>query len=243
MYRVPASLLICALALSACASERRLPPSALAAQGRGVVRVDGDKLPAPSRADYGASSTPYLLGPFDELAIDVYGVEELQQKAVQVDASGRLSFPLAGTIEVSGKTPEEVARIIDGRLRGRYVRDPRVTVNLTEMASQIVTVEGEVEKPGNYPIIGRMSLLRAIAAAEGVTEFSKLQDVVILRRIEGRDYAGLYNLRAIRRGLYDDPDVYPGDVVMVDESRGRRIFRDFLQLAPLLSAPLIVALQ
>ncbi|WP_295560442.1 polysaccharide biosynthesis/export family protein [uncultured Sphingomonas sp.] len=208
-----------------------------------MVRVDADKLPAPVGADYSASDAPYMLGPLDEVTVSVAGMDELSQKLVQVDASGRFSVPLAGTLEAAGKTPNQVATMIRDRLRQQYIRDPQVAVNLVRTVSQTVTIEGEVKKPGIYPVLGRMSLLRAIAAAEGVTEFAKLQDVVILRRVGGKDYAALYNLRAIRRAQYDDPDVYSGDVVMVDESRGRRMFRNFLQLAPLLSAPLIVALQ
>ena len=237
-------MILCALALGACAShqEGALTSGDSSAQQQ-IVRIQGDRLPSPDRADFSSSAEPYLLGPFDEVAISVYGIEELNLRDVQVDASGRLSFPLVGTIEASGKTPDEVAALLREGLKNQFVRDPRVTVNLIKMVSQTVTVEGEVKKPGIYPVVGRMSLLRSIAAAEGLTEFSNRRNVVILREVAGKNYAALYNLRAIRSGTYEDPQVFHGDVVMVDESRGRRIFKDFLQLAPLLSAPLIVALQ
>jgi polysaccharide export outer membrane protein len=61
--------------------------------------------------------------------------------------------------------------------------------------------------------------------------------------VNGQQLAALYNLQAIRRGVYDDPEVYANDVVVVGDSAARRLFRDALQVVPLLSTPLIIALQ
>ncbi|RYG89881.1 MAG: polysaccharide export protein [Alphaproteobacteria bacterium] len=205
--------------------------------------VPSTELPAPTASDLTALDRPYLVGPFDKLKIDVFGIEELSGKEVQVDASGRLSFPLVGVLEVSGRTPGEIQEMLRTRLENRYVRDPQVTVNLTDTVSQVVTVEGEVKEPGLYPVIGRMTLLRAIARAKGTTEFSKLDDVVIFRTVQGKNLAALYNIRLIRRGNYADPEIYANDVVVVGDSKARRMFKDFLQIAPLLSTPIILALQ
>lgn len=229
-------VLICCLLLGGCASSRITPTG-------NVVQVDGTSLPAPERGDLTAFSRPYYIGPFDELAIDVVGISDLSQREIQVDASGRLNFPLIGTVEVGGKTPNEVATLIEGGLRTRYIRDPQVTVNLRKTVSQVVTVDGEVREPGLYPVVGRMSLLRAVATAKGVTEFAKLNDVVVFRTVDGKAYAGLYNLKAIRQGAYDDPEIFANDVVMVGDSRARRVFKDFLSVLPLLTTPIIVALQ
>lgn len=221
--------------LAACASTLPSAP--------GITRLDQQTLPAPTRADIGVAGEEYYLGAYDELRIDVFGIEALSEQEVQVDASGRIAFPLVGTIEAAGKTPAELAALIQSRLRAEYVRDPRVTVNLTKTVSQVVTVEGEVKEPGIYPVVGKMTLLKAVASARGTTEFSKLDEVIIFRTVNGTAYAALYSLRAIRAGAYKDPDVFAGDIVMVGESRGRRLFKDLLQVVPLLSTPLIVALQ
>jgi polysaccharide biosynthesis/export protein len=205
--------------------------------------VQGDSLPPPDRSDLLAESRPYLIGPFDKLTIDVFGIEELSEKEVQTDASGRISFPLAGIIEAAGKTPAEIEDEIEDRLRNRYVRDPQVTVNLKETVSQVITVDGQVKKPGLYPVIGKMTLVRAVATAEGTAEFAKLDDVVIFRTVKGQQLAALYNLKAIRRGNYADPEVFANDVVVVGDSQARRLFRDALQIVPLLTTPLIIALQ
>jgi len=205
--------------------------------------LPGNELPAPDRLDVLANTSPYYVGPFDKLVIDVFGIEELSEREVQVDASGRISFPLAGVIPVTGMTPGEIESELARRLAGNYVRDPQVTVNLKETLSRVVTVEGEVKKPGLYPVVGKMTLLRAIATAEGTGEFSRLDEVVVFRTVEGQQYAALYDLGAIRHGAYADPSIYAGDIVMVGESRARRLFKDVLATAPALLTPLVIAVD
>ena len=208
-----------------------------------VQVLSGTELPAPDRSDLLADSRPYLIGPFDKLKIDVFGIDELSKKEVQTDASGRISFPLAGVIEAAGRTPGEIEEELESRLRNRYVRDPQVTVNLSETVSQVITVDGQVREPGLFPVVGRMTLMRAVATAKGTSEFAKLDDVVIFRTVKGQDFAALYNLQAIRRGSYEDPEVFANDIVIVGDSKARRLFKDALQLVPLLTTPLVIALQ
>ena len=128
-------------------------------------------------------------------------------------------------------------------MSGRYVRNPRVTVNLTEAVSQVVTVDGSVQKPGLYPVAGKLTLMRAIAIASGTSEFADDNHVVVFRRVNNKDMAALYDLRAIRQGMYPDPDIYANDVVLVGDSQARRLFRDLVQLSPLLAAPLVTILN
>lgn len=232
------SISIClGLLLSGCASSS---PNIGGAPGLEVVQ--GDALPEPTIADLAANERPYRVGPFDVLTIDVFGSEELSKKEVQVDASGRITFPLIGTLEVAGKTPGEVGDLMADRFRGRYIYNPQVTVNLKEIISQTVTISGEVKKAGVYPIIGRMTLMTAIASAEGWTEFSKKGEVVVLRTVGDKDYAALYDVRAIEKGRYADPEIFASDVVVVGNSNSRRIFRDFLAATPLL-APVVLLLD
>ncbi|MEP2987428.1 MAG: polysaccharide biosynthesis/export family protein [Parasphingorhabdus sp.] len=226
---LPLSLLL----FSACAGQTVLGESP------DVTVVSSSGLPEPTRVDLQSSNRPYLIGAFDKLKIDVFGIEDLS-KEVQIDASGRLSFPLIGVIKASGLTPGELADELEKRLQGRYVRNPEVTVNLEETVSQVITVDGQVTNPGLYPVIGRLTLMRAVATAGGTGEFAKLSDVVIFRSVNGQQLAGLYDLKAIRRGNYADPEVFANDVIVVGDSQARRIFRDVIQASPLLSTPLII---
>jgi polysaccharide export outer membrane protein len=223
------------LTLSACAGTDAPPPVPSA---RLTVVTDSTAMPAPSRNDLTAEDRPSLVGPLDTLQVDVFNVRELSRE-LQVDASGRISMPLAGTIDVRGKTAAEVADAIEAALRGRYVRNPEVTVNIKSSVSQVVTVDGQVVEPGLYPVTNQMTLLRAIASAKGLGEFARQKDVVILRTVNGQKMAGLYNVAAIRSGAYDDPPIYANDVIVVGDSPQRRMFKDFVALSPLLAAPIV----
>ncbi|QGN54940.1 polysaccharide biosynthesis/export family protein [Novosphingobium sp. Gsoil 351] len=209
----------------------------------GVQVFEGNELPAPQRSDVVGVSRPYLIGPFDKLEIDVFGIEGMTRREVSADAAGRISFPIAGVIDASGMTPRELEVELVRRLRAGHIRNPEVTVNLKETVGQMVTVDGQVKQPGVYPVIGRMTLTRAIATARGLDEFAKIDDVVVMRNVGGQRLAALYNLAAIRRANYPDPDIYPNDVVIVGDSKTRRLIKDATQLAPLITTPLIIALQ
>ena len=227
--------------LASCGGGRPLGQISNSVGTNANVRVaQSGTLPPPDGTDLIEQNRPYLIGPFDRLTIDVFGIEELSKKEVQTDAGGRISFPLAGIVEAAGKTPAELEKIIEGRLKERFVRNPQVTVNLKETVSQVVTVDGEVKEPGLYPVIGRMTLMRAVATAKGAATYAKLSDVVIFRTVKGQKMAALYNLKAIRRGNYDDPEVFANDVVIVGDSQARRLFTDGLQVLPLLTTPLIL---
>jgi len=230
-------LLLCGLAVAACGR-----PEPIQSTERLTVVEGRAELPAPDRADLTASDRPAFIGPLDTIEVDVFGVPELSRE-LQVDASGRISMPLAGTLDARGKTAAELAAHVEGALRARYIRDPQVTINIKNSVSQVVTMEGQLVEPGLYPVTNQMTLLRAVASAKGLTEFAREKDVVILRTVNGQRMAGLYNINAIRRGAYDDPPIFANDVVVVGDSPQRRLFRDFISLAPLLASPIVAILQ
>jgi len=200
------------------------------------------ELPQPTRTDLTPPDRPSFIGPLDVIFIDVFNVDEMSRE-LQVDASGHISMPLVGSIDANGKTRDELATLIQDALRGRYLRDPHVTVNIRSSVSQVVTIDGQVTEPGLYPVTNQMTLMRALASAKGMTEYAKVDDVVILRTVNGRKIAGLYNLEAIRRGAYDDPAIFANDVITVGDSPARRRFNSFLAISPLLTAPIIALLN
>lgn len=204
--------------------------------------VSSTELPIPMSADLSRPSSLYSIGPYDKLNIEVFGIEELAVKNVLVDVNGAISFPLAGTLDVTGMTPEQVAKLIESRLRQAYIRDPKVTVNLVESVSHAITVDGQVRRPGQYPVAGGMTLLRSVALAEGATENARLNDVVVFRTVGGQRYAALYNLAAIRRGQYGDPPIYANDIVMVGDAASRRLFKDLATAIPALLTPVVILL-
>jgi polysaccharide export outer membrane protein len=82
--------------------------------------------------------------------------------------------------------------------------------------------------------------MRAVALAGGVSEYAKLEDVVVFRDVGDQKYVGIYNLEGIRRGNYADPEIFPNDVIVVGDSVARRQFKDILQVVPALLSPLIL---
>jgi polysaccharide export outer membrane protein len=199
-------------------------------------------LPPPTREDSAGELRTAVVGPADHLSIEVYGIAELS-RTVLIDASGHISLPLIGQMTAAGKTPEELSTEIAQRLAAAHVRNPQVSVNVTEAVSQVVTVDGDVTEPGLYPILGDMTLMRAIARAKGATEFAQLTHVVLFRTVGGQRMAALYDLRAIRAGIYPDPRVYANDVVVVGESQARRLFGQIIQSSGLLLTPIVALLQ
>ncbi|QSB45974.1 polysaccharide export protein [Tsuneonella flava] len=224
--------------LSACATDS---PESYGTDPS-VRMLRSAELPTPDPREVIGQSRPYILGPFDKLSIDVFGIEELSKREVQTDASGRISFPLAGVVEAGGKTPGELERLLEDKLRAAHIRDPQVTVNLKETVSQVVTVDGEVKEPGLYPVVGNMTLIRTVATAKGLSDMASRNRVVVFRTVDGQKYAALYDLNAIRHGAYPDPAIYPNDVVIVGESKSRQLFQMAATGAAALS-PVILLLQ
>ncbi len=225
-----------ALTLSACVGK---PEPVGQAPGMKVAQLT--ELPKPLPSDRMTENEPYMLGALDRLEVEVYGVPDLK-RTVTIDSNGTFSFPLAGSIQASGQTPTQIAQAVASKLTA-YIKDPQVTVNVVERVSQTLTVDGQVSRPGQYPMVGRQTLMRAVATAGGTTEFAKLDDVIIFRTVQGQRYVGIYNLGAIRRGNYADPEIFANDIIIVGDSAARRRFKDILQAMPALVSPLILLTQ
>jgi polysaccharide biosynthesis/export protein len=230
-------VVILGLAVSACASSPGIIDT-------GRVKVtDATSLPVPSREDLTPDLRPHVIGPFDELNVSVYGIPDLSREKIRVDTGGQIVLPLVGVVDAGGKTPAELTQILETRLRARGVREPQVSVLTTDTISQTVTVDGEVRVPGIYPIVGRMTLLRAVARAQGTTENAQARHVVVFRKVQGREWAALYDMRAIRQAAYEDPQLYPNDLVVVGDSEARRLVPTLVQMAGALLNPLVLLVR
>ena len=124
---------------------------------------------------------------------------------------------------------------IASRLAARYLRDPQVTVTIMEAASQKITVDGAVTKPGVYEMRGSTSLLQAVAMAEGPTAVADLTQVAVFRTISGQRSVALFDLQAIRQGRAEDPAVLGDDVIVVDTSRTSAAMRGIISAIPALA--------
>lgn len=227
-------LALCAAALGGCST----PPIGGAP---GLDLRQGD-LPPPTPGDLYTSTDFAGIRPFDTLTIDVFGIEELSQRKVRVDANGDIGFPLVGTLPVAGLTTAQVSTLLAGRLKGQFVRDPQVTTNLESSETSTFTVYGQVRQPGVYPVVGEGTLLKAVATARGLSEYGNSREVIVFRTVGGEQLATLYNIEAISRGAYGDPRIFPNDTIVVGDSQARRLFDDIVGVAAILAAPVTLVL-
>jgi len=157
----------------------------------------------------------YPLGPEDALEISVWKEPELTKQMV-VRPDGKISYPLIGEIQAAGKTVKELRDEISKRLE-KYVTDAQVTVILLKAQQYKVYVVGKVAKPGEF-LVGRpTTVMQALAMAGGPTPFASPSNIVVLRKVEGKDLVFPFNYNAVARGdsLEQNRTLIPGDVVVV----------------------------
>lgn len=224
-----------AFALSAC--------STTPIGGAPGLEVRQGELPPPTAADLYGKSDFAGIRPFDTLVIDVFGIQELSQRKVRVDGNGEIGFPLIGNVSVAGLSTSEVSGLIEARLKGKYIREPQVTTNLEASENSTFTVYGQVRQPGVFPIVGEGTLLKAVATARGLAEYGDSSEVIVFRTVNGERLATLYNIKAISRGAYNDPRIYPNDTIVVGDSQARRLFDDIVGVATILVTPLTIVLN
>ncbi len=125
----------------------------------------------------------YRLGPEDVIDVFVWKETELSTSVV-VRPDGKVSLPLIGELEASGKTAAQLQSEIAGKLK-QYLADPVVNVIVKEVNSPRISVLGQVRKPDVYRMKQKVTVLDAIAMAGGFTDFAKRDRVVILRNGSG----------------------------------------------------------
>ena len=158
----------------------------------------------------------YQVQPGDVLEITVWKEEGLQQE-VLVRPDGGLSFPLAGDFKAQDQSLLQVKQIITERL-SEYIADPVVTVSAKQLLGNKIFVIGKVNKPGEYIVNRYVDVMQALTMAGGMTPFSAVNDIKILRR----DNEGKQQAIEFRYGDVEDGDdleqniiLKSGDVVVV----------------------------
>jgi protein involved in polysaccharide export with SLBB domain len=150
-----------------------------------------------------AIAAPPRLQPGEKIRVTVFGENSLSGE-YQIDPSGFVALPLAGTVKAAGLTQNELARELETNLRSGYLKDPKVTVSILEFRPFYIL--GEVEKPGSYPYSSGLNTMSAIATAGGTTYRANQSTVLI-------QHAGEGEMRA-----YDASKpipILPGDIIQV----------------------------
>lgn len=204
-------MLVAVIALAGCAPQAPGPEDTNGAAAEGSSR---DRASEPS-------DSVFRLGPEDQLQVQVWGNPDLSTD-VPVRPDGMISVPLVGDVRAGGRQPEEVASAIESQL-GEYVREPNVTVIVTELNSHQflsrVRVTGAVEDPLSVPYRQGMTVLDLVLEAGGVTEFAAANRATLYRRAEGETQEYGVDLEAIldRGDMETNSALKPGDVIAVPE--------------------------
>ena len=214
---------VLAASLAACLGPRVDPNFA---RGEGAARLlgtEGQNAPA-----------EYRIAPTDVIRLQVLYEADLTADRIQVDAGGSIMVPLIGQVRAAGLTEAELAGVIRQRL-SQYLKRPDVTITLVTATRQRVVVEGFVTEPGVYDIAGSATLLEVLARAKSPTNRAALEQIVVIRVVNGRRHGAVFNLNRIRTGVHPDPTILGGDRVVVGYSALRGAFREILSAGPLLA--------
>ncbi len=166
----------------------------------------------------------YVIGPLDQLTIHVWRNPELGAEKIQVRPDGRITTPLVTDMPAVGKTPAMLAQDIRLQL-SQYIEEPLVSVIVTEFAgtfSQQVRIVGATEQPASIPFRANMTVLDAMIAVGGLSEFAAGNRAKLLRFDKQLGRQREYALRLgdlLRKGdSQANVMLQPGDVIIIPES-------------------------
>ncbi len=162
-------------------------------------------------------STSYVIGPQNLLQIKVFGEADINQ-TYRVDEDGYIKHALAGRVKVGGLTISQVEKEMEKRLDGDYVINPQINVFVIEYSH--FSIIGEVRKPGNYEITGRISVIRALSMAGGFTPIANQRAVQIIRKNPNgtESKIGVDATRILQGDLSADVDLQADDVIVIPKS-------------------------
>jgi len=199
-------------------SQEKRPPAAAAAP---ETQAPAGEFLSPYDRD--ALTPEYRIAPGDVLQVFVWREPELSRD-VRVRPDGFMTVPLLGDLFAVAKTTKGLAAELTQQL-SRFVNGPVVTVTLADSSTLRFYVVGEVNKPGEFPLVGRTTVMQALALAGGFREYAKTEEVKLLRqelsvtggRTKTREIVLPLNYKAIAQGqnLHQNFALKPGDVIVV----------------------------
>jgi polysaccharide biosynthesis/export protein len=158
----------------------------------------------------------FVIGNDDLLAINVWKEPDIS-RSIPVRSDGRISLPLVGEVQATGRTPLQLEEDIASRLRN-YIAEPEVTVMVQEIRSQKFNILGQVTKPGSYSLELVTTVLDAIAAAGGFKDFANVKGIYILRQDSGGGESRIaFNYKQVIKGKNPQQNLKlePRDTIVV----------------------------
>ncbi len=195
--------------------------------------VDGDRPGDRAGSQNPAQPNPvysigkeYQIGPNDLLDVEVLNLEN-GKRTVRVNQAGYVTLPLIGAVTVAGLTQQQVEAQIATMYGEKYLQNPQVSVFIREFTTERITVDGAVVKPGIYPLVGPMTLLRVIALAGGFGQIANSTQVMLFRQAEGgKRQVATFDVEKIRSGKEPDPVIKGDDLIVVQRDSARALIKD-----------------
>jgi polysaccharide export outer membrane protein len=157
------------------------------------------------------------VGPDDVFVLRIVGEKDLPEE-YQVASDGTVDLPYIHRVSVSGLEPHEIARVVRERLIGeKILRDPSVVVMIKEYRSKKITVLGQVQKPGSFPLTSGLTLLQAVSLSGGFTSIAKTNQVRLTRKVKEGAKTVVLSVDSITDGRSPDVPLQAGDVLYISE--------------------------
>ena len=223
-------IFLISILISACQGSRNNAVGSVAAPTPTAIDLPSK---IPTSSDDVAES--YILGPNDVININVFREPDLTLGNLRLDSTGRFEMPLIGRIDANNKNIDVLSREITERYGRDFLVNPQISINIVEVNSKRLTIEGAVDRPGVYIQSGPTNLLSAIAIGGGPTDTAKLSEVAVFRVIDGENRVAAFDVKRIRSGELPNPVIYPGDIVVVGFDGFRIALKELLQSATLIS--------
>jgi polysaccharide biosynthesis/export protein len=163
-----------------------------------------------------AHDNSFVIGNDDVLAINVWKEPDVS-RSIPVRSDGKISLPLVGEVQATGRTPLKLEEEIAARLKN-YIAEPEVTVIVQQINSQKLNILGQVNKPGSYVISNSATVLDAIALAGGFRDFAKQKSIYILRQdADGSQTRLPFNYKEVVKGKNSGQNIklQPRDTIVV----------------------------
>ena len=183
---------------------------------RGASQNSDAATSARSSSTNPATADPdYKIGPQDMLRVDVWKEPDIS-RIVPVRPDGKITLPLVNDVQAAGLTTTQLAAKIAEGLK-KYITSPQVTVGVTEINSRRIFVNGEVARPGAFPLLPNMTVLQALSSAGGFTQFAREKKIYILRMENGKQVKYPFNYKEAVSGKNVEQNIIlqGGDIIVV----------------------------
>lgn len=174
----------------------------------------------------------YLMRPTDKISVTVFREPDLSTDSVRIGVEGNVSLPMLGSIPAAGLTAKQFEQDLTRRFAALGLKSPMVSVNVTDFASHLVTVEGSVEKPGVYSFQPGARLSTAVALAAGPKRSAKIDQVAVFRESPEGIMVAKFDYGQVRQGTMLDPVLQPGDRIVMGTDGLSVFWEDLIKALP-----------